>query len=402
MGRRRPRGCRVHAGQQRTRQPAADPWGGSAAGTVPPPGRPAGRRTPLHRSTPPGRHPSRRSTSPRSAADPLPGAPQAAAGTRLRADAGSTTDQQPTTQRLLGAGGSRPDPHRWSTAFSGVLSVRCSIPRLESQRLAHLDVADAEVAPSGRPDVTGLIDVGPLPPVAGPERAEAFAARRATLSPTNRSPRRRSVTCSPPSAAPTPPAAWRHCTTSLSPSRAMGSPRRSARALLGPHPGTPPPVADGRGRAGPVRRLGVRPGRRTGSAVADGPTAGPSGCPSASAGDGTPGIRAGRGPGPGRPGDGGPWPRRAVRVRPVRVTDVQVSQGVAGIEGERRIRGFIAPRGRSGPACWRPCSENRGLRGWRDRLRGASAGCRGGPGGQVRHAGFPERPPRPSDSCSVG
>ncbi|MFC9627104.1 SDR family oxidoreductase [Streptomyces sp. NPDC056930] len=42
---------------------------------------------------------------------------------------------------------------------------------------SHLDVADAAVALFGRPDVTGLIEVGLHPAVTGPELAEAFAAR---------------------------------------------------------------------------------------------------------------------------------------------------------------------------------------------------------------------------------
>ncbi|GAA1390936.1 NmrA family NAD(P)-binding protein [Kitasatospora putterlickiae] len=43
--------------------------------------------------------------------------------------------------------------------------------------VSHLDVADAVVALLGRPDVTGLIEVGLRPAVTGPELAEAFAAR---------------------------------------------------------------------------------------------------------------------------------------------------------------------------------------------------------------------------------
>ncbi|MFD4904659.1 SDR family oxidoreductase [Kitasatospora purpeofusca] len=42
---------------------------------------------------------------------------------------------------------------------------------------SHLDVADAAVALFGRPDVTGLVEVGLHPAVTGPELAEAFAAR---------------------------------------------------------------------------------------------------------------------------------------------------------------------------------------------------------------------------------
>ncbi|WP_367323314.1 hypothetical protein [Streptomyces sp. HUAS ZL42] len=41
---------------------------------------------------------------------------------------------------------------------------------------SHLDIADAAVALSDRPDVTGVVSVGQYPAITGPDLAEAFGA----------------------------------------------------------------------------------------------------------------------------------------------------------------------------------------------------------------------------------